>query len=136
AVAADLVRGVDDHHALAQLVREQTRTLAQHRGLADARPPQQQDALAADHDVADDLARAGDRAPDAHGEAGDPAGPVADRGHAVQGALNAGPVVISELADVVGDVVEVRSRDGPIGQQDLAPGHASLRLAAEVEHDL
>ena len=107
AVPADLVRRVDYHHALAQLVSEQARALAQHRGLADAGPSQQKNALAADHDVADDLARAGDRTPDAHGEPGDPARTVADRGHAVEGALDAGAVVVAELADVVGDVFEV-----------------------------
>src|SRR6266567_3648157 len=50
AVTADLVRGVDDDDPLAQLVREQARAFAQHRGLADARPAQQKDALAADDD--------------------------------------------------------------------------------------
>ncbi len=107
AVAADLIRGVDYHHALAELVSKQARAFAQHRRLADARPPEQQDALAADHDVADDLARPGDRTPDTHREAGDAAGSVADRGNAVEGALDAGAVVVAELPDVVGDMVEV-----------------------------
>src|SRR5216683_2877379 len=112
------------------------RALAQHRGLADAGPPQQQDALAADHDVADDLAGAGHGSPDAHREAGDAARPVANRGHAVEGALDAGAVVVAELADVVGDVFEVRCRNRAVREQHLAPRHACFRLPAEVEHDL
>ena len=108
AVTADLIRRVDDDHALAKLVGQQARALAQHRGLADARPAEKQDALAADHDVADDLAGACDRPAHAHGEAGDPPRSVADGRHTVQGALDAGSVVVAELADVVRHVVEIR----------------------------
>ena len=71
AVAADLVRGVDDDDALAQIVGQHARRLAQHRRLADAGPPQQQDALARLDDVANDVDRAEDGAADAAGEADD-----------------------------------------------------------------
>ena len=69
AVAADLVAGVDDDHALAALVAEHARALAQHRGLADPGRAEQQDRLAVDDDVLDDVDGAGDRAADAAGEA-------------------------------------------------------------------
>src|SRR5207247_1387645 len=84
AVAAYLVRGVDDDDPLAQLVREKTRALTQHRGLSDARPAQQQDALTAHDDVADDLASAGDGPADTHRQAHDSARAVATRGDAWQ----------------------------------------------------
>ena len=54
----------------------------------------------------------------------------------MQRALDAGTVVIAELADVVGDVVEVGGRHRPVAEQHLAAGHARFRLAAEVEDDL
>src|SRR6266550_6466829 len=54
----------------------------------------------------------------------------------MQRALDAGPVIVAELPDVVGHVVEVGTRHWVVGQQHLASGHASFRLAAEVEHDL
>ena len=136
AVATDLVRRVDDDDALAQLVREQARALAQHRRLANAGPAQEQDALAADDDVADDLPGARHRAAHAHGQADDASGSVADRGDTVERALDAGAVVVAELADVVRHMVEVRRRDRMVGQQDFASRHARLRLAAKVEHDL
>src|SRR5262249_2749319 len=119
-----------------QLVREQARAFAQHRRLPDARSPQEQDALAADDDVADDLAGAGDRAAHAHGQAGDAARAVAYRGDAVQRALDSGAVVLAELTDVVGHVLEVRSRDRAVGKQHLAARDARLGLAAQVKHDL
>src|SRR4029077_15823611 len=123
AIAADLVRRVDDHHTLAQLVREQPRALSQHRGLADTGPPEQQDALAADHYVSDDLAGAGDRAADAHRKARDAARAVAGDRPAVEGRFAPGEVVVAELPDVVGDMLEVRGRNRSVGEQDLASGH-------------
>ena len=136
AVSSDLVRGVDDHDSLAQLVGEQPRALAQHRGLADPRTAEQENALPAHDDVADDLASPGDRAPNPHGQADDPAGPVANRRNAMQRALDSGAVVVAELADVVGHVIEVGRRDRMVRQQHLATGDAGFGLAAQVEHDL
>src|SRR5205085_3688227 len=130
------VRGVDDYDAFAQLIREQPRALAQHRGLADAGPAEQKDALAADDDVADDLAGAGDRAADTHRETCDATRPVANRRDAVQRPLDARPVVVAELAHVVGDVLEVGCGHRAVREKDLATGHARLGLAAEVENDL
>src|SRR5207237_9926791 len=108
AVAADLIRGVDDHDPLAQRVGQKARALAEHRGLADARPTQEQDALAADDDVPDYLAGAGNGPADTHRQADDTARAVANSGDPMQRALDAGAIVVAELTDVVGDVVEVR----------------------------
>src|SRR5205823_7645167 len=135
AVAADLVRGVDDDDALAKLVRKQPRALAQHRGLANARPAQQQDALATDHDVANDLAGPGDRAAHAHGESGDATRPIADGRDAVQRPLDTRPVVVAELTYVIGDVLEVRCGHRAVGEKHLATRHACLGLTAEVDND-
>src|SRR5256885_4112364 len=54
----------------------------------------------------------------------------------MQRALDPGPVVVAELPDVVGDVVEIGSRHGVVGEQHLASRHARLGLTAQVEHDL
>src|SRR4051794_24468948 len=54
-VPSDLVRGVDDDDTLSQLVGEQAGAFAKHRRLADTWTAEQQDALARDDDVADDL---------------------------------------------------------------------------------
>ncbi len=136
AVAADLVRGVDDDDPLALLVGEHPGALAQDRRLADPGPPEEEDRLPGQRDVPDDLGGAADRPADSAGEADDPAAPVADGGDAVQRPLDAGPVVIAELADPVGDVVEVGRGHRPVGEEHLPPGHPGLRLAPEVEHDL
>src|SRR5439155_22554545 len=101
-------------------IREKARTPTQHRGLPDPRPAQQQDALTADDDVADDLAGAGDGPADTHRQANDSARPVANRGDAMERAFDAGPIVVAELTDIVGNVIEVGGRDRVIRQQDLA----------------
>jgi hypothetical protein len=54
----------------------------------------------------------------------------------VQRAFDACAVVVAELPDVVGDVFEVGSRHRVVGEEHLTSRHASLRLAAEVQHDL
>src|SRR5438105_5532036 len=54
----------------------------------------------------------------------------------MQGALDAGAVVVAELADVVGHVFQVRRRNRTVGKQDFATRHARLRLTTEVEHYL
>src|SRR6267143_3994665 len=54
----------------------------------------------------------------------------------MQRALDACAVVVAKLPDVIGDVVQVRTRNWMVGEQHLASRHASFRLTAEVEHDL
>src|SRR5690606_38930115 len=115
AVAADLVRGVDDDDALAEVVRQKPRRLPQLRGLADARAAEEQDAPPALDEVLDQVDRAEDGAADSQCQADDVAFAVAYRRDAVQRALDAGPVVGAELTDRVDDVV------------DLLAGHRLVR---------
>jgi hypothetical protein len=54
----------------------------------------------------------------------------------MESALDAGSVVVPELADVVGHVLEVRGGDSAVSKQDLAARHACFRLPTKVEHYL
>ena len=136
AVAGDLVAGVDHDHALAEVVGEDARHLAQHRRLADAGAPQQHDALPALDDVADDVDRPEDGPPDAAGEPHHLAGPVADGADPMQRALDPGPVVVAEGADVLDHVGDVGLDDLALEQHLLAVGEARLGAPPEVEHHL
>ena len=107
AVAADLVRRVDDHDPLAQIVGQHARGFAQQRGLAHARATHHQDAAARLDDVADDGDRAEDGAADAAGDADDAAFAIANRRNAMQRALDAGAIVVAEDADALDDVLDV-----------------------------
>src|SRR4030088_2039448 len=99
-VAGDLVRGIDHNHALAQIVRKNTRDLAKHRRLANAGTPEEQHAAAGLDDVTQDLDRSVDRAADAQRKADDFPRPIAQRADAVKRAFDAGAVVAAELTDV------------------------------------
>ena len=57
---------------------------------------------------------------------------VADRRDAVQRALDAGAVVVAELADALDDVVEVVARHFGVAERDLVALVARLREPAEV----
>jgi len=57
AVTGDLVRGVDHDDALAHVIRQDAGSLAEHRRLADPRPPHDQDGLPGLDEVVDDLDR-------------------------------------------------------------------------------
>ena len=78
AVAGDLVRRVDDHDPLAEVVGEDAGDLAKHRRLTDARPAEDEDRLPRLGDVADDVDRPEHRATDAARQPDDLAGAVAD----------------------------------------------------------
>src|SRR5450756_2613041 len=99
AVAGDLVRGVDDNHALVEIVRHKARDLPQHRRLADARPAEEKHALLGAHKVLDDADRPEAGAANAAGQPDDAALAVADAGDAVELTLGAGAVVARKLAD-------------------------------------
>ena len=135
-VARDLVRRVDDDHALALLVGQHAGGLAEHGGLADARPAHDQDRLPGLDVVRDDLDRPVDGAADPAGQPDDLAVAVADRADAVERALDARAVVVAERADVVHDVGDVAIADLAIEQRDLGRRVAGLRPAAQVQHDL
>jgi len=100
-VPADLIGGVDDHDALPQLVCTQPRQLPNRCRLPDPRAPQEQDGRPAADQVAHQFRAAGDRAPDAAGEADDLAGAVAHGADAVEGGVDAGAVVAAKVADLV-----------------------------------
>ncbi len=135
-VAADLVGRVDDHHPLLHLVRQHPGALAQHGGLDDPRAAQQQDALATDDHVLDDVDGAGDGAAHPAGHPHDLAVPIADGGDTVQGSLDAGPVVIPERSDAGGHELKILGGDRGVAQDHLFLGEARFGLAAEVQHDL
>ena len=136
AVAGDLVGGVDDDDALAHVVGQDARGLAQHRGLADPRPAHDQDRLPALDEVVDDLDRAVDGPPDPAGQPDDLAVAVADRADAVERPLDAGAVVVAERPDVLDDEGDVRLDDLAVEQAHLRIREAGLRPAAEVHDDL
>ena len=80
--------------------------------------------------VLDDLDRAEHGAADPRSQADDLAAPIADGRDAVQGALDAGAVVLAERADVVDDVLDVLVADLAIEQHLFAargPKRASGR---------
>src|SRR6185295_5939328 len=114
AVARDLVRGVDDDDALAEIVGEDPGGLAEHRRLADAGPAHDQDRLPGLDEVVDDLDRPVDRATDPERQPDDLAAAVPDRADPVECPLDAGPVVVAEAADVLDDVGDVGLVDLPL----------------------
>src|SRR5690606_32550265 len=134
-VAADLVGGVHDHHALARVVGEDAGALAELGRLAHARRAEQQDVAAALDQVADRLDRAEDGAPHAQGEADDPSLAVANGGDAVEGAFDAGAVVAGEGAQLPHDVVDVVLADDLGPQVRHAAGKARLGHAPQIHHD-
>ena len=136
AVAGDLVAGVDDDDALAQVVGQHAGRLAQHRGLADARAAHDQDRLPGLDEVVDDLDGAVDRPADPAGQPDDLAVAVADRADPVERPLDAGPVVVAERPDVLDDEGDVRLGDLAIEQGHLRIREARLGPATEVHHDL
>ncbi len=54
----------------------------------------------------------------------------------MQGALDAGAVVVAKVADALGDVLEVVVGHLDGVEDDLAVGEPGLGLASQVEHDL
>ena len=133
AVAADLVGGVHDDDALG--FGQDARGLAQEGGLAHTGAAENEQGLARVDDVLDDVYRPVDGAPDAAGEADDDAAAVADGGDAMKRALHAGAVVRVEIADALGDVVEVGAGHFFRVEHDLFLHEARGGHASEVEDD-
>ena len=136
AIAGDLVRGVDDDNALAEVVGEDACGLAQHRRLADARAAHDQDRLPGLDEVRDDLDGPVHRSADAACQPDHLAAPVADRADPVERALDAGTVVVPERADVVDHEGDVGVVDLSIEQAHLCIREAAFRSPTEVHHDL
>jgi hypothetical protein len=136
AVAADLVRGVDDDDPLADVVGEDARRLAQLRGLADAGAAEEQDVASALEEVADGVDGAGDGAADPQGEPDDVALAVADRRDAVEGPLDAGAVVGPEGAQAREHPVELGAADGVAAELERVADQPDLGQAPEIEDEL
>ena len=136
AVTGDFVGRIDDDDALVHLVRQHPRGLAEQGGLADPGPSQQQQRLAAFDDVAQDGDRAEQGAPDPAGQPDDGPGAVADGRDAVQGALDAGAVVLPERPHVRRHVVQVLAHHLGLRQRRFAVRETRLGQAAQIKHDL
>jgi hypothetical protein len=54
----------------------------------------------------------------------------------MEGAWDAGPIVVAELPDTGSHVFQVFGRDLLVGEKDLPSGKPRLGLSSEVEHDL
>ena len=136
AVSPDLVRGVDHDNALAGVVGKDSRHLAEHRRLTDARLAKQQHALASQDEVFDDADRAIHRASDPQREADYLPPSVANRGDAMEGSLDARAVVVPEMADAVEDVLDVLLGDLARIEGDGVRGEPGLWLPPEIQNDL
>src|SRR5207248_113158 len=131
AVATDLIRRIDDHDALAQIIGKYARRFAQQSGLANARPPHHEDAAAGFDDVADDGDGAEDGATDATRDADDPPFAIPNCRDTVQRALDASPVVVAKGADSLDDIVDVFFGYRVSREKDLATRHPRLGLPPE-----
>src|SRR6266853_6167669 len=106
-IAANFIRRIDDDDSLFHLVGKHTGALAQHGRLAYARPPEQEDALSANHHVLDDVDRPRDGPANAAGHTDDLAAAVTDGGYAMQRPLDASAVVITKGPYARRDELEV-----------------------------
>ncbi len=135
-VARDLVGRVDDDHTLTALVAEHAGAFAQHRCLADAGRAEQEDRLAADDHVLDDVDGPRHRPTDAAGQADDGAFAVADGADPVERALDPRSVVVTKETDVLGDVVDLGIADICGVEDRFAVGEPRFGFTAEVQHNL
>ena len=133
AVPADLVGGV--HHDHPGAFAQDAGGLAQQRGLADARPAQQQDALPGLGDVFDDVDDAVDGASHAAGQADDAPLPVANTRDAMQGALDARAVITGELADAGDHVAQILFADLAGAQPQLVIDETRFGQPAQIHDD-
>ena len=136
AIAGDFVGGVDDHHPLAQIVGQHPRGLPQHGRLADARSPEDQHALPRLDEVGDDRDRAVHGATDSTGEADDLPRSVANGGDTVERPFDAGAIVVAEVADALGRMGKIVTRDVGDGEHHLLVLEARHRLPPEIHDDL
>src|SRR5947209_8536178 len=104
-IAANLVGGIDDDDALAEIVRQYACNLAQHGRLPHAGPAQEQDALPGLHDVLDDCDGAVDGTAEPKRQADDQTSAIPDGRYTVEGTLDACTVVLAERANAGNDVL-------------------------------
>jgi hypothetical protein len=136
AVARDLVGSVYDHHALADLVRKHARNFTQHRRLANARPSQQEHALAGTNQVVDYPNAAEDCASHTTGNSHRTPAAISDDRNPMKSSFDPGPIVVAELADALNDPLQIGVGHFLLTQSKRLVREARFRCAAEVHHDL
>jgi hypothetical protein len=98
-ISRDLVRCVNDHHALGELGGEDARRLTQHGGLSHAWSPHDQDRPSRLNVIAQDFNRSEDGSTYTTGETNDAVRAISDRRDAMQRPLNASSIVTTKIAD-------------------------------------
>ena len=135
AVAGYLVGGVNNYDPLLGLDRQDSGRLAQHGSLADSRPAQQQDILAGEGQVFYHLDGAKDSASDAAGQPDDLPPAVANGRNAMQGTLDASPVVVAELAQPFNDGLQIGGVHFLGAKRGVAADETGFRLPAQIQYD-
>ncbi len=137
AVARNLVRGIDDHHALAEIVGQHAGDFAQQGRLADTRLAEQQHTLAFFDQILDDIDRAKDSSTDAAGYADHRARSITHRRDTVQRALDTGAVIFAEVADARRRYSPgLRARPPYPKERSLPAAKARLGQSSQVHDDL
>jgi hypothetical protein len=133
AVSSYFIRRINYDDPLSKIVGEDAGDLAQHGGLAYSRASQKQDALSGFDQVLYHFYGPENGAAHAAGQSNDASPPIPYCGNAVQRALDAGPVVLSEIADARGHVFDVGFGDFDRAEHHLAAGEAGFRLPSKVK---
>ena len=133
-VAADLVGGIDHDHAV--LFSQDTRCLAQKRGLAHARLAQEQDALSGLEEIPDDVDRSVHRPSHAQGQADDVPAAVANAGNSMQRTLDPSPIVGGELAELSDDVVDLSLSYFALAKDNFSIQEPGFGHPAQIQDDL
>ena len=136
AVAPDLVGGVDHHNPLVGVVGQYPGHLPEHRRLAHARAAQQEDAIAGEDQVLDDLDGAVDGATDAERKPDYLVVAIADCRDTVECALYPGAVVSTEAPDALEDVLDVLLGHLSLAQEIATVEKPGFGDSAEVQYDL
>ena len=134
AIAGDFVGGVDDDDALMGFHRQHAGHFPQHGGFAHAGAAQQQQILAGEGQIFDELDGAEHGAPHPAGEADDAAPAVADGGNAVQRPFQAGAVVAAELAQAVDGRLQVGFLHFALREFGVAVDEPRFRRPPQVQH--
>ena len=136
-IATDLVAGIGDHDPAVQLIRQDRGRAAQHGGLPRPRPAHHQDVPPGLEHLLQGLRRLADRPPDPKGKADDLVVPVADARDPMQGAVDAGSVVLPESRDPAEHILQILPADLPRQRHRLVViVEVEPRRAAQVQFDL
>ncbi len=133
-IATNLIAGVDNNHALG--LGQNAGHLTQHRRLAHPGAAQDQDAVSLSNDILDDVDRSIDGPAHAAGQTNNLMVAVANAGDAMQGACDAGPVVVIKITDTLDNLLDLLVSNLGIAQDALAIDIARSGQAAEIHDDL